>query len=413
MRIRRSIVLIPILLFILCPIIIADSNIKENDSTVINSVRKIAFVSKRDGNFEIYTVNEDGMDLKRLTSNKNDDLKPQWSPDGEKILYLSKKGKEFAIRVMNNDGSGQFELARNCAIDYPPLWSPDNTKILFVAKIKSKNTICIVDANGSNLTRLSEIDTEGSYPSWSSDGLKILYLEKYRRKSYIYMMNPDGTGRFKITKEDGTYKAPTWSPDGSKIAYLSIKKTPSGTYNQIIVMNNDGGNNIQLANSSKRVEDIDYNDNFNWSPDGAKIAFTKVADVEGKVSENGSVTYTYFYGTYIVAADGNDYDRLLAKTGTEPRLPGWSPEGSKVAVIADSKLIIYNLKTRIEDEIQVNVSLPLSTVKWAPNGDKLIFAGKNSSFQKSALYLVTLDGKITVLSEANDYDPVWAPVGKE
>ncbi len=407
MGIKRSMILIPFLLFVLNSISIADSISQGNKALI--SAGKIAFASKRDGNFEIYTINEDGTDLKRLTSNKNDDLKPQWSPDGRRILYLSKKGKEFALRVMNNDGSGQVELARNCAGEYPPLWSPDSAKILFVAKSKSKNTIYTVDADGSNLIRLSEIDTEGSYPSWSSHGLKILYLEKYRRKSYIYMINPDGTGRSKITKEDGTYKASTWSPDGCKIAYLSIKKTLLGTCNQIMVMNNDGSNNIQLADGSKKVENIDYNDNFSWSPDGAMIAFTRVAEVEGKVSENGSVTFTYIYGAYIVAADGNGYDRLLAKTGTKPMLPDWSPDGAKVAIVSDSKLIIYNMKTRLEDEIRVNVSIPLSPVRWSPDGDKLIFAGKNHSFQKSALYLVTFDGKVIKLSEANDYDPVWAP----
>lgn len=409
MEIKRLLVLIPILLLVLIPIIKADSDITENNSSTINRVRKIAFVSKRDGNFEIYTVNEDGTDLKRLTSNKNDDLKPQWSPDGKRIMYLSKKGKEFTIRVMNDDGSGQVEIARNCVIDYPPLWSPDGVKILFVAKSKNKNIICTVDADGSNLTRLSEIDTEGSYSSWSPDGRKILYLEKYRKENYIYLMNPDGTERLKITKEDGTYKAPTWSPDGSKIAYLSTRKTLLGTYNQLIVMNKDGSNILELANASKKVEDIDYNDNFNWSPDGTMIAFTKVAEVEGKVSEKGSVTFTYTYGAYLVAVDGNDYDRLLAKTGTEPMLPDWSPDGRKVAIVSNSKLIIYDLKTKLEEEIKVNVVIPLSPARWSPSGDKLLFAGKNHSFQKSALYLVTLDGTVTKLSDKNDFDPVWAP----
>ncbi|HEY8541383.1 MAG TPA: hypothetical protein VIL29_03295, partial [Pseudothermotoga sp.] len=150
MGIKRLIVLIPILFLVLIPITKADSDITGDNSSAINRVRKIAFVSKRNGNFEIYTINEDGTGLKRLTSNKNDDIKPQWSPDGKRIMYLSKKGKEFAIRVMNNDGSGQVEVARNCASDYPPSWSPDGAKILFVAKSKNKNIICTVDADGSN-----------------------------------------------------------------------------------------------------------------------------------------------------------------------------------------------------------------------------------------------------------------------
>lgn len=409
MRIKFSVMMLPFLLYMLTPVIIADTNIQSNNNSVANITKKIAFASKRDGNFEIYTVNDDGADLKRLTNSKNDDLKPQWSTDGAKILYLSKKGKEFTVRVMNNDGSGQVELARNCVSDYQPLWSPDSTKILFVAKVKSKNTICTVGADGSNLTRLTEIDTEGSYPSWSPDGSRILYLEKYRTDNYIYVMKPEGTEKQKITRENGSYQAPTWSPDGQKIAFLSTKKTLLGTYNRITVMNNDGSNPIEIADGSKKVENIDCKDDFSWSPDGTVIAFTKVAEVEAHVSESGSVTFTYVYGVNIVGVDGNDHDRQLAKTGAERMQPSWSPDASKIAFLNNSKLTIYNKKTRIDDEIRVNVSLPLSPVKWSPDGDKLIFAGKNSSFQKSSLYLVTLDGKITILSEGNDYDPVWAP----
>lgn len=427
MGVKRSVLMILVLMLVLCPMIIAEEkvdsiesldnienvgnivDVEKDKGTALKSVRRIAFSSKRDGNFEIYTINEDGSGLKRLTSNKNDDTKPQWSPDGRKIIYLSKKGKEVAIRVMNDDGSGQVEIARNCVADYLPLWSPDSTKVLFMAKNKSKTIICRVDADGGNLILLTERNAEGTCPSWSADGQKILCLEKYNRKKYIYVMNSDGTERVKVTKNDDLYRVAAWSPDNSKIAYISNKKTVLGSFNQISVMDSNGANEMKIAEATKLRENINYKDNFWWSPDGKMFAFTKVADVEGKVSENGSVTFTYFYGAYIVAADGNDYERLLAKTGMEPMLPGWSSDSSKVALVSNSKVTIYNLKSRIESEIPVKVSIPLSPVRWSPDGTKLIFAGKNSSFQKSALFLVTLDGKVTKLSETNDYDPVWAP----
>ncbi|NLY75023.1 MAG: hypothetical protein GX075_06935, partial [Firmicutes bacterium] len=365
--------------------------------------------SRRDGNYEIYTINDDGSDLKRLTSNKLDDIKPQWSPDGTKIMYLTKNRKQYAIRVMNGDGSGQVELTDNCVGEYPPLWSPDSSKILFVAKIKSENAICTVDADGGNLTRLTEVGAEGTFPSWSPDGSRILYLEKYRKDAYIYSMKPDGTERMKITREKGSYRAPTWSPDGRKIAYFSTKKTLFGTYNQIQIINSDGGNPMTICDCSKRLEDIDYHDEYFWSPDGITIALTKVADIEAHYSDSGSVSFSYNYGAYIVKTDGNDHDRLLAKIGAEPLPPVWSPDSSKIACLYSSKLLIYNLKTKIDNEIKTNVSIPLSPAKWSPDGKKVIFAGKNHSFQKAGLYLVTLDGKVTKLSEANDYDPVWAP----
>lgn len=405
---KAKISLLLLILLVLVPIIMADSIDLEDKISTKTETQKIVFASKRDGNFEIYTIYEDGTGLKRLTNSKNDDLIPQWSPDGSKILYLSKKGKEFAIRVMNNDGSRQIELVRNCNSDFMPSWSSDSTKVLYIAKTKSKNVICTVDTDG-NINRITEHDAEGANPSWFPDGSRILFIEKYRKNTYIYSVKSDGTDRIKITKDSGDYQVPTWSPDGQKIAYVSIKRKLTGTYNQIFIMNADGTNNIELADGSKKVEDIDYNDSLYWSPDGNYIAFTKVSEIDARMSEKGSITYSYTYGNFIISPSGNDYDRLLGKIGAKQIAPGWSADSSKIAFISNSRLMIFNMKTKIDDEIRVNVSIPLSPVSWSPDGSKLIFAGKNSSFQKSTLYMVSLDGKVTVLSDENDYDPVWAP----
>ncbi len=411
MKVKFSFFLLSLLLFALVPVIMADTNAQENN-VVIRNVPKIAFVSKRDSNFEVYTINEDGTDLKRLTNSKDDDLKPQWSPDGTKILYLSKNGGKYALRVMNSDGSGQAKLANDCVIDYPPSWSPDGAKILFVAKAKSKNAIFTIDADGGNLIRLTEIDTDGAYPLWSPDGSKVLFRQRYRSDTYIYTINPDGTGRLKLTREKGDYLTFTWSPDGRKIAYISFNSKLWGNYNKIYTIDADGGNNLEIINCSKKSEDINYYDELNWSPDGTTLAFNKVAEAEVHMSENGSMSFTYIYGTYIVGSNGDSREQLLGKTGAERVLPGWAPDSSKLAFLYNSKLTFLNMKNKVEDAIKVDVAIPLSHVRWSPGGTKLIFAGKSSSFQKSALYLVTLDGKVTVLSEANDYDPVWSPVGK-
>jgi TolB protein len=72
--------------------------------------RRVAFMSARDGNWEVYTVNMDGSGLKRLTSNAAQDGLPTWSPDGTSIAFVSDRGGAWAIWVMNADGSGQRKL---------------------------------------------------------------------------------------------------------------------------------------------------------------------------------------------------------------------------------------------------------------------------------------------------------------
>ena len=65
----------------------------------------IAFVSTRDGNGEIYVMNADGSDQRRLTNYRQWDSYPAWSPDGEHIAYYSYLGdKEWVIKVMGADG---------------------------------------------------------------------------------------------------------------------------------------------------------------------------------------------------------------------------------------------------------------------------------------------------------------------
>lgn len=409
MKIKFPLVLILIGLFVLTPVIIADSNIQGNNIAVSSTIQKIAFVSKRDGNSEIYTINEDGKDLNRLTKNKADDLMPQWSPDGTRLLYLSKKSGKYEIWTINGDGSGQLKLANECSADYPPSWSPDGSKILFIAKNRGKNAIFVINSDGSGLVRISENGLEGSAPSWSPDGSKILFLQRVKDDTNIYLMNPDGTGRQKVTRESGVCASPAWSPDGWRIAYIFNKQAFIANENKLYVMNTDGSNGVIVADVSKKVEDIVFNDDFCWSPDGKNIAFTKVAKVEGNVSDNGRVTYTFFYGTYIVGSDGNSNEEQLAVTGEERAYPAWSPDSSKVAYLTSSQLNIYTVKSGTASNIRVGASIPLSSPRWSPDGKKIIFVAKNSSFQKSGIYLVDLDEKVIKLTESGDYDPVWAP----
>ncbi len=85
---------------------------------------KIAFTSKRDGNYEIYVMNADGSEQKRLTNNCAADERASWSPDGKKIAFESNRHGNREIYVMNADGSEQKRLTNNSAADLYPSWSP-------------------------------------------------------------------------------------------------------------------------------------------------------------------------------------------------------------------------------------------------------------------------------------------------
>jgi hypothetical protein len=83
---------------------------------------KIAFVSTRDGNREIYVMNVDGTNQTRLTTNSAEDNHPDWSPDGTQIAFMSNRDGHDQIYVMNADGSDQHNISDNAYSERLPDW---------------------------------------------------------------------------------------------------------------------------------------------------------------------------------------------------------------------------------------------------------------------------------------------------
>ncbi|HTS34565.1 MAG TPA: hypothetical protein VMH04_02770 [Candidatus Solibacter sp.] len=97
--------------------------------------RQIAFASNRDGKFQIYAMNADGRNLRRLTNNKAEESAPAWSPDGTAIAFVSDRdGEHPALFLMGPDGSQQQRLIFSKRQDFCfPAWSLDGKNIAFSA----------------------------------------------------------------------------------------------------------------------------------------------------------------------------------------------------------------------------------------------------------------------------------------
>jgi serine/threonine protein kinase len=72
--------------------------------------QRVAFMSRRDGNWEIYIINVNGTDLQRLTDNPADDGLPTWSPDGRALAFASNRGGPWAVWAMTPSGNDQGQL---------------------------------------------------------------------------------------------------------------------------------------------------------------------------------------------------------------------------------------------------------------------------------------------------------------
>ncbi|MCL5035648.1 MAG: DUF3160 domain-containing protein [Chloroflexi bacterium] len=92
---------------------------------------KIVFTSKRNGDEDIWTMDQYGQYIKRLTKTKGSDCFPRFSPDGTKIAFVSERSGNKDIWLMDTDGKNLKQLTSDPAADYTPWWSPCGTKIVF------------------------------------------------------------------------------------------------------------------------------------------------------------------------------------------------------------------------------------------------------------------------------------------
>ena len=100
----------------------------------------------------------DGSGQTRLTTSLAYDDQPKWSPDSSKIVFMSGRDGNFEIYTMNPDGTGKRGLPTIILGDGFPAWSPDGTKIAFVrGNLNNPSTfeIWVMNANGSNEVRLT------------------------------------------------------------------------------------------------------------------------------------------------------------------------------------------------------------------------------------------------------------------
>jgi Tol biopolymer transport system component len=210
--------------------------------------RRLVFEGGAGPDNELFVVNADGTDSRRIRHPGIDDFEPSWSPDGRRIAFTSRPNirAAFEIYVVNANGLGRHRLTRNYMRDDSPAWSPDGTRIAF-ERVGSRGGIYSIRPNGRGLRWLTR--ARDSDPSWSPDGRLIAFR---RFGKGVMVMNADGSNAH-VVVVDGY--GPAWSPDGTKLTFW----IPHSFDLYLYVADRDGGNIVPLvANEGEDALEPDW-----------------------------------------------------------------------------------------------------------------------------------------------------------
>ena len=305
-------------------------------------VPQIAFTSGF--NSDVYVVPAAGGTPVNLTnqpaSNPSGwDASPSWSPDGSRIAFISDRDGNPDIWVMDADGSNPANLTASIEHETGPEWSPDGSRIAYSASLEKElpdgsfvwspaPSIFVIDIATGATNRLSvpdpelpsgggwAYDADDTQPTWSPDGETIAFARHYRggtptaQTTLVYTVGADG-GEPATFLASGSWaiRGIDWSPDGASIVWSEV--VAHSTSSRII--------RWDVANAVKSDFDLWLGFTNHEQPaistDGSQLAFLAYT-----LNQGPAVLHTW-------RIDGTESPRVLNTTswGTSLAWQPWHP----------------------------------------------------------------------------------------
>jgi TolB protein len=235
---------------------------------------RLAFYSRAEGLLlpGLSVINSDGSGMVSVSGTPTYRPTTSWSPDGDRIVISSGFEVGANIYVVNSDGTNlrrltdvthDSELLARMAIeqnvDRSALsaeyaeWSPDSRQIAFAIEAEGHSGVSgiyTLGANGSRLTQVTSNPESDLYPRWAPDGRSIAFISRHGSEVELQVVHLDGSGKMTLASQVGLENlldlnaGPSWSPDGRQLAFVSGRDGNR----EIYVIDADGSSLRRLTN---------------------------------------------------------------------------------------------------------------------------------------------------------------------
>ncbi len=373
----------------------------------------IAFTGEYDGNEDVYVIPTAGGIPKRLTSHPGSDQVVGWTRDGKRVLFRSPRGSYAGFtQLYTVDVSGGLPEPLPLPMAYDGSYSPDSSHLAYVPFTNFRESwqfqrglkhyrggtaspIWIAKLSDSSVEKVPRTNSNDSAPMWVGD--KVYFLSDRDGPVSLYVYD-SRTKKVSLALQSNGMDIKSASAGPDAIVYeqfgsLHVFDPATGKQNAV---------NIRVTGDFPGVRPhyMDVGDQIqaaDISPSGARAVF----EAHGEI--------------LTVPVEHGDVRNLTNSPGVADRDPAWSPDGKWIAYFSD-ETGEYALHLSPQDGMgevrKINLGEPPSffySPTWSPDSKKIVFSDKRLN-----LWYLDIDGGKPIRIDINAFDganfnPVWSP----
>jgi tricorn protease len=369
----------------------------------------IAFSSDRNGNLDVFIIPSEGGRAKQLTFHAADDTVQGWTPDSRAVLFATQRGEDFMgkLYLVNIDDAKE----RNAGADMGvyATFSPDGRKLAINRKSQAywrkyyrgsyQSDVTVMEIAAKKFTDLTDFDGMDSWPMWSTDG--HIYFVSDREGNgltNIWRVPERGGKAERVTSfKSGDVRWPAMSADGKVIVFehdFGIWKLELATRRVTPIK-------LEIAAETQEnlTEVREFNsqvDDYHLAPSGRRIVFSIHGEIFTAPVEEGDL-------------------RQITDSPWRDKDPLYSPDGKWIAFISDrsgrEELYLTAADGTTEPKQLTDLDVLKFSFSWSPDSKEIAFTASDNKLRK-----INVESKqLTELSSSkygNIGLPVWSPDGK-
>lgn len=369
----------------------------------------IAFSSDRAGNLDVFIMPANGGSAKQLTNHSADDTVLGWSTDSKSIIFSSNRGEDFMPQLYLVSTEGGMPAKAGTDMGVQASYSPDGKRLAYNQKAQSywrkfyrgsyQSDIMVMDVAAKKFTQVTDFDGLDSWPMWGRDG--FIYFVSDRDGNgltNIWRVSDSGGKADRVTTfKAGDVRWPAMSADGRVIVFehdFGIWKLDVNSKRATPITLN-----IDAETQDNMIETMSFNsqaDDYDLAPSSRRIAVSIHGEIFTAPVEEGDLKQL---------TDGAARDRLVQ----------YSPDGKSLAYVSDQsgreEIWVVPVDGSAPAQQLTDIDALKQGYNWSPDSKEIAFSASDDKLRK-----LTVATKQIVELDTSRYGgfstPVWSPDGK-